>query len=168
MTRLQDVNDRRLKATHEYKWLQADVAAVCAFFPAAVFVTETSGEKKKANIKIHLLKVKQFKWVYSFFRMNKYYGIMKKRETTRLGISNQKMQHTALLKKGDDCSATTQKPTATKATRSPEGTTSPRRSRAVNECTRETASVTRAVGVLSPVSPIMGDSMKLQVLLCGT
>lgn len=103
-----------------------------------------------------------------FFRMNKYYGIMKKRETTRLGISNQKMQHTALLKKGDDCSATTQKPTATKATRSPEGTTSPRRSRAVNECTRETASVTRAVGVLSPVSPIMGDSMKLQVLLCGT
>lgn len=37
------------------------------FFPAAVFVTEPAEEKKKANIKIHVLKVKQFKWVYSFF-----------------------------------------------------------------------------------------------------
>ena len=73
-----------------------------------------------------------------------------------MGISNQKMLHTDLKKKkkkkkkGDNCSAVTQKLTTTKATRSPEGTTSPRWSQAVTQCTRETASVTHTVGVRHP------------------
>lgn len=130
----------------------------------------TSLRKSKCFHTCHsCLEVKQFSsWLDHSFSNGKRKGIMRsERGATHLGMSDHNLVHTGLKREQLLCHNT--KGDGNNGNTSPEDITS---LHCCDACVWKNVRVEpclwQRLRVLSLVLPIMGDSMKLQVLLCGT